>query len=103
MFLLPAYTEGMKKKVENNSRFWCKKWILLSFLLGFITCGGFWSWLIWADETDIHQQHETIDVALKDSLAACLISGIPGGLISVAGFGFIRWSLANNWWTSKRN
>lgn len=102
MFLQSAYTEEMEKDTQKCNKFWCRKWIVLSFLIGFIAFGGFWGSLIWADETDIHQQHETTDIAVKDSLIAFLISGIPGGLLTASGFGIVKWSIANKWWISKR-
>ena len=45
-----------------------RRWIFISFLVGFALVGGIWAWIVYADETDIHQQSYRPEKAATDAL-----------------------------------
>lgn len=77
-----------------------RRWILFSFLVGFALVGGVWAWIVYADETDIHQQSYRPEKAPTDALIVLLEFGVPSGLLTLAIGAGVRWSIKKGWWRS---
>ncbi|HEY9733940.1 MAG TPA: hypothetical protein V6C89_18675 [Drouetiella sp.] len=54
----------------------------MAFIVGFTLVGGAWAWIVYADQTDIHQQSYHPDQAPGNALISLFELGIPAGLLA---------------------
>lgn len=77
-----------------------RRWMYISFLIGFALIGGSISLLIAAEFSDIHQQSYDPSAVLPNVLRALAFFGVPGGILAVGITACVRWTIRNGWWQS---
>ncbi|HIA53722.1 MAG TPA: hypothetical protein EYN91_16790 [Candidatus Melainabacteria bacterium] len=79
-----------------------RRWIVTSFLVGFVLVGGALAWLAYAEDTDIHQQSYAPDRVSSDVLKMLAMFGLPSGLLSIAITAGVRKSIKAGWWETSK-
>ncbi len=79
-----------------------RRWILISFLIGFALVGGLLSLLVTSEFLDVHQQSYDPDAVLPNVLRALALFGMPGGILAVILTGCIRWTVRHGWWRGSK-
>jgi hypothetical protein len=75
-----------------------RRWILISFLVGFALVGGLLSLLVTAEFLDIHQQSYDPDAVMPNVFRVLVIFGLPAGFLSVGLAAIARWLQRAGWW-----
>jgi len=79
-----------------------RRWVYISFLIGFVLIGGAFAWLAFAEDTDIHQQSYAPERVSSDVLFMLSAFGLPAGVLSVALTAGVRWTIKEGWWSSSK-